>query len=137
MDTILADFLHNFGFIYSNRKFKLFTFSKIFGKIKEKGENFITFKPPNIHIYFSSPVNFTTRSVINRVIKSERLRLYNVNHTLQGNISAFIVSIDVRFPLTTGDAFGNRASTLLPLSKSSCCGFFLLNGQAHGLPHSL
>jgi len=77
MDTILADFLHNFGFVYSNRKFKLFTFSKIFGKIKEKGENFITFKPPNIHIYFSSPVNFTTRSVINRVIKSERLRLYN------------------------------------------------------------
>jgi CRISPR/Cas system endoribonuclease Cas6 (RAMP superfamily) len=84
MDTILADFLHNFGFVYSNRKFKLFTFSKIFGKIKEKRENFITFKPPNIHIYFSSPVNFTTRSVINR----NNVRIDSlVNHTLGENYS--------------------------------------------------
>jgi CRISPR-associated protein Cas6 len=79
MDTILAEFLHDFGFAYANRKFKLFTFSKIFGKIKEKGEKFITFKPPNIHFYFSSPIKTTAKSLINRTIKSERMRLSNNN----------------------------------------------------------
>jgi CRISPR-associated endoribonuclease Cas6 len=36
MDTILASILHEVGFVYNHRRFKLFTFSKIFGRIRKK-----------------------------------------------------------------------------------------------------
>jgi len=33
MDPQIAKFLHDFGFIFGGRRFKLFTFSKVMGKL--------------------------------------------------------------------------------------------------------
>ena len=36
MDLLLSKFLHDIGFPYGKRRFKLFTFSKVIGKLQEK-----------------------------------------------------------------------------------------------------
>lgn len=53
LDEEIGEFLHNEGFKYEKRKFKLFSFSRIIGNfelLKDKG--YIIFKPP-ISIWFS------------------------------------------------------------------------------------
>jgi CRISPR-associated protein Cas6 len=76
MDQILASILHEVGFGYNHRRFKLFTFSKIFGKIKEKNENNILFHPPDIHVYFSTPIATHMKSIAMSLLKKERLLMH-------------------------------------------------------------
>jgi len=50
----MADFLHNEGYKFGKRKFKLFTFSRLMGRFRINKEK-ITFSGP-IHFHISSPI---------------------------------------------------------------------------------
>jgi CRISPR-associated endoribonuclease Cas6 len=76
MDPLLAGILHEVGFVYNQRRFKLFAFSKIFGKIKEKNESNILFKPPDVHVYFSTPITTHMKSIVMSLMKKEKLLMY-------------------------------------------------------------
>ncbi len=70
----LADFLHEIGFFYNNRKFKLFTFSKIFSPKYKIESQTITFKTP-ITVYLSSPVNYFGTKWGEKLIMSNKITL--------------------------------------------------------------
>lgn len=75
LDRIYSYFLHNFGFIYGNRKFKLLTFSNIFGKhrvIKAAGKMVFV---GNIHFYISSVLDEIVASHAKTLIKRKTLGL--------------------------------------------------------------
>ena len=57
MDPALSKFLHDVGFSYGKRKFKLFTFSKVIGKLLKKDRNrgIVVFEP-EITLCFASPL---------------------------------------------------------------------------------
>lgn len=77
VDDKLASFLHNQGFSYGKRRFKLFTFSRIIGRSKflEKERNFL-FSPP-FQIVISSPVEGFIESLAENLVKSSNLRFSN------------------------------------------------------------
>lgn len=69
IDDELADFLHNKGFAYNERTFKMFNFSKVFGQFninkKQKSIEFLS----DIKIYISSPMDSFCQSFGNSLLK--------------------------------------------------------------------
>ena len=88
MDPVLSKFLHDIGFPYGKRKFKLFTFSKVIGKLIKKG-NILTFEP-EITLYFASPLIDIVSSSAKTFLKKNSLRL--------GRNNLELVSIEVIKP---------------------------------------
>lgn len=78
-----ADWLHDKGFQYEKRKFKLFTFSSIleYGKYNRKKEMF-TF-PFQISFLVSSPVNWILKEFSATLIKTKNLNLGNNKLTVE------------------------------------------------------
>jgi len=70
-----AEFLHDSGFQYEKRSFKLFTFSRIFGKRLHGNRNGkpLVFKNV-IHFYLGSPVSKILEYVANESLKRNDLR---------------------------------------------------------------
>lgn len=69
----IASFLHEKGFFYGNKIFKLFTFSKIFGKYKV-AKPLITFLPP-IYFFFSTPINIVVESHFFYLLSKTKFKL--------------------------------------------------------------
>lgn len=70
----LAEFLHNIGFYYKNRNFKLFTFSKIFSdKFRIKNQK-MYFNTPFV-IYLSSAITDITQSFKESITYKEKINL--------------------------------------------------------------
>ncbi|NLY18305.1 MAG: CRISPR-associated endoribonuclease Cas6 [Clostridiaceae bacterium] len=64
----MADFLHQKGYCYNERNFKLFTYSKLFGKCTfDKDNKTFCFKPP-VTLYISSPVDNFIVSFANHIL---------------------------------------------------------------------
>lgn len=81
----LASFLHNKGYTYNNRVFKLFVFSKVEGKyVIDKRNHKIKFFD-NINIKINSPINEFCQQFANSIIKSNNLDLIG-NRILVENI---------------------------------------------------
>lgn len=77
IDRQLAEFLHDCGYIYKDRNFKLFTFSRIL----EKGDrisNIFNFNK-NISFIVSSPIDVFCRSLANSILQNDDL-LLGQNH---------------------------------------------------------
>ncbi len=76
MDPNLSSLLHNFGFSYGKRRFKLFTFSKIIGKLLEKDlkRGLVIFER-NITLYFASPITEVVSSSIKNLLKGKEFYL--------------------------------------------------------------
>lgn len=72
-----AQFLHDTGYAYEKRSFKLFTFSRIFGRRVQgaRKTNYPLVFEPQIHFYLSSPVNEILEYVANESLKRDNLRL--------------------------------------------------------------
>jgi len=83
----LASFLHNKGYRYEKRSFKLFTFSRIFGKYKIEKETIIFNFP--FKFYISSPVEDFVQEFAETLARSKEVSIAN-NHL-------FISSIEVHF----------------------------------------
>lgn len=61
MPKLFSKFLHDAGFFYEGKKFKLFTFSKIFSE---------RFNLKNGRIYFKTPVDIYISSAVEDIVKS-------------------------------------------------------------------
>lgn len=76
-DRDYREFLHQEGFSYQNRRFKLFTYSGLRGNFKlNREQGNITFKPP-VEITVSSPLEPFITDLAETVMKSDELYLGN------------------------------------------------------------
>ncbi|MEG6615201.1 CRISPR-associated endoribonuclease Cas6 [Peptococcaceae bacterium 1198_IL3148] len=74
----LARFLHERGYIYKNRSFKFFTFSRLLGKYKINNlDKTITFYPP-LKLYIASPIPEFCTSIMNCILGEGKIRIYDV-----------------------------------------------------------
>jgi CRISPR-associated endoribonuclease Cas6 len=74
-DADMRCFLHEHGFVYGKRKFKLFVFSRLMGKsIYDKGTRQITFFPP-VQLFLSSPWTELLQSLVNGIMNQTNLML--------------------------------------------------------------
>ncbi len=75
LERSLANFIHNEGFKYEKRNFKLFTFSRIFGKIKPNKNQFLIQSP--FKVVVSSPYNKILMSFANSLLTKDKFKLGN------------------------------------------------------------
>lgn len=73
IDDELAEFLHDKGYVYMSRNFKLFTYSKVFGKIKKINEKFNFGN--KISLVMSSPIDLFCKSIANSMLQKNNLIL--------------------------------------------------------------
>ncbi|MGM0608495.1 MAG: CRISPR-associated endoribonuclease Cas6 [Candidatus Muiribacteriota bacterium] len=77
LDRFDADWLHEKGFKFGKRSFKLFTYSGILERgIFRKKEKIFVF-PPQISFIVSSPVDWILEQTASNLIKNEKVRLEN------------------------------------------------------------
>lgn len=69
----LSTFLHESGFVYDKRHFKLFTFSRIFGQYRISGEKMIFSE--NASLLISSPLERFIMELANGILKGGGLRI--------------------------------------------------------------
>ncbi|OUM88225.1 MAG: CRISPR-associated endoribonuclease Cas6 [Bacillus thermozeamaize] len=78
-DPDFSDFLHNVGFQYGERQFRLFTFSRLMGRYRLlRDEAVIRFEGP-VKLVVSSPVIPFCQAVMNTILREDGLRLGRVN----------------------------------------------------------
>ena len=75
MDEDFAGFLHDQGYEIEKRKFKLFTFSRLFGQYRIIGHE-ISFTPP-VRLVISSPLKEFCQYLLNGLLSRESIRLGN------------------------------------------------------------
>jgi CRISPR-associated endoribonuclease Cas6 len=89
----LADFLHSRGFVYHKRHFKLFTFSRLFGKfrLKKQGhhDSLMEFFS-SLYFYVSSSFEEILREFAGRMVSGMAIRL--------GNQPLYLSSVQVMMP---------------------------------------
>ncbi len=81
LEKSLANWLHNKGFKYLKRNFKLFTFSKIFGKYKIKDKNIIFYD--KVWLKIASPYIKILESFAEHVVKKSHIRIGEQNCYLE------------------------------------------------------
>lgn len=69
LDYEHRDFLHNKGYLSNNRRFKLFTFSKLLGKYTLKG-SYIIFNE-HVSLLISSPIKEFIENICNNLLRKE------------------------------------------------------------------
>jgi CRISPR-associated endoribonuclease Cas6 len=109
MEGIYSTFLHNYGFPYRKRFFKLLTFSKLYGRRSViKGTKRIIFFPP-VHFYVSCILEEILSSHVKVLLGKEELRL--------GRNEVFLKSVEA----ITEKVEGDRATlkTLSPVTIHS------------------
>lgn len=107
IDDKLAHFLHDQGFVAGGRRFKLFTFSRIQGKVKflRDTKSFqVTFP---LSFVISSPIENFIQSLAESLVKSNALKLHNRQVFLE-SINVYVmpkidsqVEIKMLSPMTT------------------------------------
>lgn len=91
-DWQVRNFMHNEGFTFKKRKYKLFTFSRLLGKYKIDNNNKIIQYEPNVNLEVSSYYNdffvdFSTSVMKNELILyDQRIFLENVKVKMQHDI---------------------------------------------------
>ncbi len=89
LDRDISDFLHNQGFQYGNRRFKLFSFSRIFGKFKIVRDR-IVFSPP-INFY----VSFAFKEIVLSFLRNISGRSLKIGKNLAKVVQVQAVSIPI------------------------------------------
>jgi len=69
----IATELHDKGYVYGKRHFKLFTFSRILGKYKIQGNNINYIGP--VYIWIASPLTELLESFATNFVKKEKVKL--------------------------------------------------------------
>lgn len=73
LDYEYKEFLHDKGYLFDNRRFKLFTFSKLLGEYTRKG-SYITFKE-HISLIISSPIKEFIENLCNSLLHKEEIQI--------------------------------------------------------------
>ncbi|WP_036226063.1 CRISPR-associated endoribonuclease Cas6 [Mesoaciditoga lauensis] len=68
--------LHDKGFPYRKRQFKLFSFSRLFSKRFKIRDKMIEFQSP-LFLFFSSPIKDLVEAMVNSMLKNQILRIGN------------------------------------------------------------
>lgn len=76
LDKVLADYLHDEGFNYQNRQFRLFTFSRILGGLSYDSYKKAFLISSNFSLIISSPKIEILENMANFIVKSHSLVLY-------------------------------------------------------------
>ena len=108
-----AEWLHNKGFEYGKRSFKMFTFSDIlergFPNYKEK---ILTFPDGQISFYVASPVDWILQQSAQNLIKSRKIQLGNnigyissVSVLRQDKVSSNKIKVKTLSPVTMHSTF--------------------------------
>ncbi|NPA54438.1 MAG: CRISPR-associated endoribonuclease Cas6 [Aquificae bacterium] len=107
LPKFLSDFLHEIGFFYNGRRFKLFTFSKIFSErfILDTEKKRIKYKTP-ITLYISSAVDEITKNWGEYMLKKDQIKL--------GKNELFLETIEVQESPELNEEFNVR--TLSPIT---------------------
>ncbi len=92
LDEALAEWLHEQGFVYKKRRFKLFTFSKLFGKK-------VKFDPKNGSITFFGPINLNIASVEVELLESLAVHLIRSKGAKLGGKFCIFSAVEVEFPV--------------------------------------
>ncbi|MCI4624483.1 MAG: CRISPR-associated endoribonuclease Cas6 [Candidatus Magnetoovum sp. WYHC-5] len=85
LDCSVSDFIHNKGFLYEKRVFKLFTFSRLVGKYKIVNESMYMATP--CYLTVSSPVEPILQSFSDNVLKKRTVML--------GSNTLYVDTVDV------------------------------------------
>ncbi|RLB06278.1 MAG: CRISPR-associated endoribonuclease Cas6 [Deltaproteobacteria bacterium] len=94
LSSELSDFLHQEGFLYGKRRFKLFTFSNLMGKYRiHKKEGVIEFFPP-FKLVVSSPVERFIQELAEILIRRSEVDLIGQKVLIEGIEVHFTPSID-------------------------------------------
>ncbi|QER42557.1 CRISPR-associated endoribonuclease Cas6 [Thermodesulfobacterium sp. TA1] len=73
LDRALAEKLHNEGFVYQKRRFKFFTFSRIFGKLEKERDKFKISSP--FKFFISSPYTEMLLSLTSNFLYNKEIQL--------------------------------------------------------------
>lgn len=73
LDYEYRNFLHDKGYLFNNRRFKLFTFSKLLGEYIRKG-SYIIFKG-RVSLIISSPIKEFIENLCNSLLHSENIQI--------------------------------------------------------------
>ena len=96
MDPVLSKFLHDIGFPHGKRRFKLFTFSKVIGRMTGRNRRRgLVFFEPEITLYFASPLMDIVSSSVKTFLKKGNLFL--------GKNSVSLSSIELVKPEIDGE----------------------------------
>lgn len=75
LDPIYANFLHQEGYTYKDRQFRLFSFSRLMGKYSvEPKEGIITFAGP-IKLIILTPLQHLSKDIVNSLIMGKEFRI--------------------------------------------------------------
>lgn len=83
IDEKLAQFLHDKGFEYEKRKFKMFVFSRLFSKNYKIIENEIVFDK-EIYFFISSPLNEFLSQFTQNLFKNPSIKIFRNELILKG-----------------------------------------------------
>ncbi|WP_141201629.1 CRISPR-associated endoribonuclease Cas6 [Paludifilum halophilum] len=79
LDAEFADFLHNTGYVHGQRRFRLFTFSRIRGAYRIlREQKRIRFTGP-VTLSLHSPVSAFCRSIMDGIMRKESIRIGSAN----------------------------------------------------------
>ena len=118
LNTDDAKWLHDDGFAFEKRRFKLFTFSSIITKgTFDRTKKEFTF-PRNVHFYVSSPVDWILEQLAGNLLKSESVTL--------GNNSLMVSSVEI-FRTAKIEKESIRVKAISPIEVHST--FTLENGK--------
>jgi len=110
LDRLPAKWLHDTGFEFEKRSFKLFVFSSFLEKAVYSGRNYTFTFPDVISFYISSPVTWILEQFAKNIVVNEKLML--------GNITMKVSSLEVfKDEVIEGNRI--RISTLTPIEVHS------------------
>ncbi len=97
----LAEFLHDKGFLYEKRPFKLFTFSRLLGEYSiDKITDSITFSN-KVSLVISSPVEEFCNQLGNHLLLKDKIQLYNNEVKVEKLELAYEKIMDEKIDVTT------------------------------------
>ena len=109
LDKALAEWLHNNGFVYGRRRFKLFTFSRLMAP-----KNSRYFDRKNRRIIFMGPISLKVASVEIDILESLAVFLVKNRTAKLNGVDCYFSSIEVEMPIKIGGPILVR--TLSPIT---------------------
>jgi CRISPR-associated endoribonuclease Cas6 len=109
LDRVLSEWLHEKGHTYGERRFKLFTFSRLFGKRAVR----------NGHIWFDGPIHFYLGAVDAGVLGSFAEHLLTKPAVRLGNTECRVAEVGVEPEPEVDPAKPIRVKTLSPITVYS------------------
>lgn len=124
--------LHDEGFVYENRHFKLFSFSRLFSQKFEVHNKMINFQSP-IYLFFSSPITELVEVMVNSALQRSKVRIGSNEliltevSAIDEEISGSTVDVKTFSPITVYSTFSNGQTHYYSPNEQEFASFIKLN----------